>query len=134
MIESARKTLFSTPLAQDNNNNKITMATLRSKKWVPIKTAERTDTTTVKKTASKVPSSSFKGAMFAVGTNFKEREVPAVKKTPAKEAETTAMMKECIARVRGKILAGAADIQETVMGLLGHCLVITQECNKRHAS
>ena len=42
----------------------------------------------------------------------------------------TEMMKECIARVRVKILAGAADIQETVIGLLGHCFVILQERNE----
>jgi hypothetical protein len=65
-----------------------------------------------------------------VGTNFKEREAPAAKKTPAKEAEMTATMKECIAWVHVNILAGAADIQDIVMGLLGHCLVILQEHNK----
>jgi hypothetical protein len=106
------------------------MATSRSKKWGPIKAAERTNTTTAKKTASTAPISSHKGATFAVGTNFKEREVPTAKKTPAKEVETTAMMKECIARVLVKTLAGAADIQETVMRLLGYCLVILQERNK----
>jgi hypothetical protein len=97
------------------------MATSRSKKWVPIMSEEKTDTTTTKKTAL---------IASRVGTNFKEWEAPAAKKTPAKEAETTEMMKECIARVRVKILACAADIQETVMELLGHCLVILQECNK----
>ncbi len=65
-----------------------------------------------------------------VGTNFKEREAPAVKKTPAKEAEIAETMKECIAWLRVKILAGATDIQETVMGLLGYCLVILQERDK----
>ncbi len=131
---SAQKTLFkSTPPAQDNNDSKITMATSRSKKLAPIKSAERTNTTTAEKTALTASSSSCKGAMFAVGTNFKEREAPAAKKTPAKEAEMTEMMKECIAQVRVKILAGAADIHETVMELLGHCLVILQEQIKGRA-
>jgi hypothetical protein len=134
MIASAQKTLFSTPLAQDNNDNKITMAKSRSKNWVPIKAAERTNTRTAKKTASTAPSSSCKGATFAVGTNFREQEAPTAKKTPAKKEETTAMMKECIAQVHVKILAGVADIQETVMGLLGHCLVILQERNKTACS
>jgi hypothetical protein len=130
MIASARKTLFSNPPAQDNNEDKITMETSRSKKWIPIKAAKRTNTATAKQTALTAPSSSRKDATFAVGTNFKEWKVPAVKTTPAKEVEKTVMMKECIAWVRVKILAGAADIQETVMGLLSHCLAILEEHDK----
>jgi hypothetical protein len=131
MIVSAQKTSFESTLpVQCNNGNEITMATTRSKKWVPIKSVERTNTRTAKKTALTAPSSSRKGATFAVCTNIKEQEAPAAKKTLAKEVETTEMMKECIARVRVKILAGAADIQETVMRLMGHCLVILQKRNK----
>jgi hypothetical protein len=131
MIASGQKTLFkSTPLAQDNNDDKITMATSRSKKWVPIKSVERTNTTPAKNTVLTAPSSSHKDATFVVDKNFKEQEAPVAKKTLAKKAETTEIMKECIARVCVKILAGVTDIQETVMGLLGNCLVILQECNK----
>jgi hypothetical protein len=54
MIASARKELFrATPPAEDNNDI-ITLATAKSKKWVPInKARDRTMTLSVTTTASK---------------------------------------------------------------------------------
>ena len=39
-------------------------------------------------------------------------------------------LKEVVAQVRIKILPGAEDIQETVLGLMHHCLTVLKEQDK----
>ncbi len=90
MIASAQKELFrATPLAEGNNNI-ITLATAKSKKWVPInKARDWTMTSSVTTTAPK-----RRGAMFAADTNFKEKEGQPEKMTPAKAQDGIEEMKE----------------------------------------
>ncbi len=50
--------------------------------------------------------------------------------TPAKVQDTIEEMKECVAQLCIKIHAGAEDIQETVLGLMLHCLSNPHEQDK----
>ncbi len=91
MIESARKELFKSTLPPEVDADAITLATSKSKKWVPIKKAtnpsmkatipsvtQHKATPSVDYTAS----SNCRGATFAGDTNFKGREAQAAKSTP----------------------------------------------------
>ncbi len=49
------------------------------------------------------------------------------KRTQGKGTTLDDELKECVAQIRIKILPGAEDIQETVLGLMQHCLTILQE-------
>jgi hypothetical protein len=132
MIASAQKELFKlTPLLKVDDDA-ITLATSKSKKWVPIKSAVKSPTpsTTHKKTTPTIDltePSNRRGATFAVDTNFKEREAQVAKRTPGKGTTLDDKLKECVAQIHIKILPGAEDIQETVLGLMQHCLTILQE-------
>jgi hypothetical protein len=132
MITSAQKELFELTPPPKVDNDTITLATSKSKKWVPIKSVVKSTTpsTTHKKTTPTIdltePSNCW-GAMFAVDTNFKEREAQVAKRTPGKGTTLDDELKECVAQIRIKILPGAEDIQETVLGLMQHCLTILQE-------
>ncbi len=138
MIESARKELFKSTLPPEVDDDAITLATSESKKWVPIKKATNPSmkatipsVTQYKATPSVdfTASSNCRGATFAADTNFKGREVQAAKSTPGKETTFADPPKECMALIHMKILPGAEDIQETVLGLMQHCLTILQERN-----
>jgi hypothetical protein len=132
MIASARKELLKLTHPPKVDDNSITLATSKSKKWVPIKSAVKSTTpsTSQKKTTSTIDlteSSNRRGATFAVDTNFKEREAQVAKRTPGKGTTLDDKLKECVAQIHIKILPGAEDIQETVLGLMQHCLRILQE-------
>ncbi len=60
-------------------------------------------------------------------TNIKEREAQVAKRTPGKGTTLDDELKECVAQIRIKILPGAKDIKETVLGLMQHCLTILQD-------
>ncbi len=132
MIASARKELFKTIPSPEVDDNAITLATAKSRKWVPIKSVVKaTTTSTTNENATSTmdltrPCHCW-GATFAADTNFKEREAQAAKKTPGKETTLVDKPKECVAQICIKILPGAEDIQETVLGLMHHCLTILQE-------
>jgi hypothetical protein len=66
---------------------------------------------------------------FAADANFTTRETAPVKKTPAKEAATK--VNECVVELQLKIFYGANDVQETVLGMMDHCLSILYEPNKK---
>jgi hypothetical protein len=51
--------------------------------------------------------------------------------TPAMAQDGVEKMKECMAQICIKIHAGAEDIQETVLGLMNHCLTILHKQDKR---
>ncbi len=38
---------------------------------------------------------------------------------------------ECVVKIKLKILHGVNDVQETVIGMMDHCLTILHEHNKR---
>jgi hypothetical protein len=126
MIASARKELFRVTLPADDNDNIITLATAKSKKWVPInKTRDWTMTLSVTTTAPKCH-----GTTFAADTNFKEKEGQPAKMTPPKAQDGVEEMKECMVQICIKIHAGAEDIQETTLGLMHHCLTILHKWDK----
>jgi hypothetical protein len=69
--------------------------------------------------------------MFATNTNFKERETAAAATTPGPgKATEEDELKEVVTEIRIKILPGAEDIQETVLGLMHHCLSVLKERDK----
>ncbi len=126
MIASAWKELYRAPPPADDNNDIITLATAKSKKWVPInKATDRTMTSSVNTTAPK-----RHGAMFAADTNFKEKEGQPAKMTPAKAQDGVEEMKEYVVQIRINNHAGTEDIQETTLGLMHHCLTILHERDK----
>ncbi len=126
MIASARKELLRVTPPADDNNDIITLATAKSKKWVPInKARDWTMTSSVTTTAPKC-----RGATFAADMNFKEKEGQPTKMTPAKAQDGVEEMKECVVQICIKIHAGAEDIQETALGLMHHCLTILHERDK----
>ena len=84
-IARAQKELFKVTPPADNNDNLITLATARSKKWVPInKVKDRTMTSPATNTGHKRC-----GATFTADTYFKEREGQTTKMTPAKAQDGT---------------------------------------------
>jgi hypothetical protein len=129
MIVSARKEHFKSIPPPEVDDDAITLATAKSRKWVPIKSiVKATTTSTTNENATPTIDLTgpchCRGATFAVDTNFKERETQAAKKTPGKETTLVDEPKECVAQICIKILPGAEDIQETVLGLMHHCLRI----------
>ena len=68
---------------------------------------------------------------FAKSTNFRVKEKAAAA-TPGKAEKATKEdeLREVVAQVRIKILPGAEDIQETVLGLMHHCLTVLKERDK----
>ena len=104
-ISSARKELFAsatgTKLSQSN------------KPWRPITPK---DTSTQDGVASR-------SATFAAETVFHERA-----STPTDGDKTTSKTNECVVRMRFKLQP--CDVQETLIGLLGHCLSVLQERDK----
>ena len=131
-IASARKELFKAfPPAAEADDDAITVATAKSRKWKPIKTAEKVTANKPDNTTPIVdltgPSGNRRGGTFATDTNFKEKESTAVTKTPGKGKTPEEEIKEVVAQVRVKILPGAEDIQETVLGLMHHALTVLKE-------
>jgi hypothetical protein len=70
-----------------------------------------------------------KAASFAADTNFATREMPLVKKTPAKEAATK--LNDCVVKLQLKIFHGVNNVQETVLEMMDHCLSILHEHDKK---
>jgi hypothetical protein len=132
MIGSARKELFKSIPPPEVDDDAITLATAKSRKWVPIKSVVKATTISTTNenatlTIDLTGPCHRRGATFAADTNFKESEAQAAKKTPGKETTSVDKPKECVAQIHIKILPGAEDIQETVLGLMHHCLTILQE-------
>ena len=102
LIASTQKELFGPALKE------AASAARRTRPWRPI---APTDT----------PASSAragKGASFAAETIFHER-------TPTPPADTN---RDCVVRMRFKLQP--CDVQETLVGLLAHCLGVLQERDK----
>ena len=134
-IASARKELFNAPSPAEDADDAITLATSKSRKWKPIKRSEKTAASGTESGIPVVdltgPGSNRRGTTFAATTNFKEREKAAAVTTPGPgNATKEDELKEVVAQVRIKILPGAEDIQETVLGLMHHCLTVLKERDK----
>jgi hypothetical protein len=71
MIAKARKELFKATSPADDNKDVITLATAKSKRWVPINKARDQNMISSKPTTT---GPKYRGATFAADTNFKERE------------------------------------------------------------
>ena len=130
-IASARKTLFRASLPVDNDADEaISVATSKSRKWKPIKRPEKIATSTSDNTpiVDLTGTDSRRGTSFAADTNFKEKEKAASTTTtgPGKATETDEL-REVVVQLRIKILPGAEDVQETVLGLMHHCLTVLKE-------
>ena len=104
-ISSARKTLFASASGTKSSRS--------NKSWKPI-TAK--DTSTQDAVASR-------SATFAAETVFHERAP-----TPTDGDKTTSKTNECVVRMRFKLQP--CDVQETLIGLLAHCLSVLQERDK----
>jgi hypothetical protein len=120
LIASTKKAPFeSRPAAEDDQ----TVTTNRNPKWVPINktSSNKTEEATTSDTGCK-------GASFAEGTNFAAKDASA-KKTPAKNMN--AKINDCVVKIKLKILHGVNDVQETVIGMMDHCLTILHKRNKR---
>ena len=137
-ITSARKELFKVSSPAEDADDAITLATSKSRKWKPIKQYEKTADSTTDSGNPVVdltgPGSNRRGTTFATNTNFKERKKTAAATTPgpgkAGKATKEDELKEVVAQVCIKILPGAKDIQETVLGLMHHCLTVLKERDK----
>jgi hypothetical protein len=89
LITSTKKALFKIPPPTDEDQ---TVTTTQSWKWFPIKkSGSNTNKDTVTSGRGR------KAASFAADTNFTMREMPSVKKTPAKEAATK--VNECAVKL-----------------------------------
>jgi hypothetical protein len=114
-IASARKELFKASSPAEDEDDAITVATSKSKKWKPIKRIKKVAASTLDSSNPVVdltgPGSNRRGTTFATNTNFKEREKAAAATTPGPGKATEAdEFKEVVAQVRIKILPGAEDI------------------------
>jgi hypothetical protein len=121
LIAITRKALFERPPPTDKDQ---TVTTMQSQKWVPIKKSgsnTKEDTSTSGR--------GCKAVSFAADTNFTTREMTPVKRTPTKEAATK--VNECVVKLQLKIFHGANNVQETVLGMMDHCLSILHERNKK---
>ena len=135
VIASARKELFTVSSPAEDTDDAITVATSKSKKWYPIKRNEKAAASSTNSGIPVVdltgPGSNRRGTTFATNTNFKEREKAAAATTPGPgKATEEDELKEVVAQIRIKILPGAEDIQETVLGLMHHCLSVLKERDK----
>ncbi len=120
LIASTRKVLFESALPVDDEK---TVTATQMRKWAPNKKtggSMKEDIGTL--------GSSRKAALFAEGTNFATREVPPVTKTTAKD--TTTKVNNCVVKLQHKILHGN-NVQETVLGMIDHCLTILHKRDKR---
>ncbi len=124
VIASARKELFIASSPASDADDAITAATSKSNKWKPIKHSKKaaarskldSSTPVIDLTGS---GSNCLGTTFAMDTNFKEVEMAAAAMTPRQgKATEVDKLKEVVTKVRIKILPGAEDIQETVLGLI----------------
>ena len=104
-ISSARKALFASASGTKSSRS--------NKSWKPI-TAK--DTSTQDAVASR-------SATFAAETVFHERAP-----TPTDGDKTTSKTNECVVRMRFKLQP--CNVQETLIGLLAHCLSVLQERDK----
>ncbi len=118
---STRKTLFERPPPTDKDQ---TVTTTQSRKWVTIK---KSGSNTNKDTGTL--GRGRKAVFFVADTNFATREIPPVKKTPAKEAATK--LKDCVVKLRLKIFHSVNNIQELVLGIMDYCLSILHEHDKK---
>ena len=128
VIASARKELFKEKLSTTESDDAITTATSRSRKWKPIN----------KMAGGKLDSSKTvvdltdtggnrRGTTFATDTNFKGKEASAAATPRPGRADKNEDLKETVTQVRIRILPGAEDIQDTVFGLMHHCLTTLKE-------
>ena len=129
VIASARKELFTVSSPAEDTDDAITVATAKSKKWKPIKCNEKA---VVSLPDSGIPVVDLTGpGSNRRDTNFKERETAAAATTPCPgKATEEDELKEVVVQIRIKILPGAEDIQETVLGLMHHCLSVLKERDK----
>jgi len=104
-ISSARKELFASASSTKSSRS--------NKPWRPINPK---DTSTQDAAASR-------SATFAAKTVFHERA-----STPTDGDKTSSKTNECVVRMRFKL--PPCDVQETLLGLLGHCLSVLQERDK----
>jgi hypothetical protein len=104
-ISSSRKELFASAFSSRSSRS--------NKPWRPINPK---DTPTQEVAASK-------SATFAAKTVFHERA-----STPMDGEKTSSKTNECVVRMRFKLQS--CDVQETLLGLLGHCLSVLQERDK----
>jgi hypothetical protein len=104
-ISSARKELFASASSRKSS--------LSNKPWRPITPK---DTSTQDAVASR-------SATFAAETVFHQRF-----STPADGDKTSPKTNECVVRMRFKLLS--CNVQETHLGLIGHCLSVLQERDK----
>jgi hypothetical protein len=104
-ISSARKELFASASGTKSSRS--------NKPWRPINLK---DTSTQDAVASR-------SATFAAETVFHKRA-----STPTDSAKTSSKTNECVVRMRFKLQP--CDVQETLLGLLGHCLLVLQERDK----
>ena len=104
-ISSARKALFASSSSKKSSRS--------NKPWRPITSK---DTSTQDAVASR-------SATFAAETVFHQRS-----STPTDGDKTSPKTNECVVRMRFKLQS--CDVQETLLGLLGHCLSVLQERDK----
>ena len=104
-ISSSRKELFASASSLQSS--------CANKPWRPINPK---DTPTQEAAASR-------SATFAAKTVFHERA-----STPTDGEKTSSKTNECVVRMRFKLQS--CDVQETLLGLLGHCLSVLQERDK----
>ena len=107
-IASTRKELFAASLAKERPS----LSRRAKSAWVPI--ASRATPATA--------DGASKGATFASETVFHERVA-----TPT-DMDASLKPNECVVRMRFKLQP--CDIQETLVGLVGHCLSVLQERDK----
>jgi len=104
-ISSARKELFASASSMKSSRS--------IKPWRPITPK---DTSTQDAVASR-------SATFAAETVFHQRS-----STPTDGDKTFPKTNECVVRMRFKLQS--CDVQETLLGLIGHCLSVLQERDK----
>jgi hypothetical protein len=105
-ISSTPKELFAT--ASSRSSSKSTRST---KAWRPITDTSRQD------------AGASRGATFAAETVFHERSA-----TPTEGDASASKTNDCVVRIRFKLQP--CDVQETLIGLLAHCLSVLQERDK----
>ena len=107
-ISSTQKELFAFALSKDS-----TATAQRTRTWRPI---------TPKDTLAQAEEEG-KGATFAAKTVFHKRS-----STPTDGGNIASKPNDCVGRMRFKLQP--CDVQETLVGLLAHCLLVLQERDK----
>jgi hypothetical protein len=119
LITSARKTLFNSTPPAENKDTTITSGCLT--RWVPIwKTGD--------KDVTAATGSLRKGATFVADMNFKQQDPPPAKKTPSKGQG--GKLNKCMVKAQLKVTQGATNVQQTVLGLMDHCLAVLHKQDK----